>query len=97
MNEDTTPTAPDQAPPPKPRKRRRVFLWVYLAIQVLFLVWIITGAQGNHCDAQGSQLNNSACTAGTGIGIALVVALWVATDIIVGGVYAVYRLSTRNK
>jgi hypothetical protein len=26
-----------------PRKRHRVFPWVFLAIQVLFLVWIITG------------------------------------------------------
>ena len=26
-----------------PRKRRRVFMWVFLAIQVLFLIWVITG------------------------------------------------------
>ena len=29
---------------PPPRKRRRVFLWVFLAIQVLFVIWVIAGA-----------------------------------------------------
>jgi hypothetical protein len=27
----------------QPRKRRHVFMWVFLAIQALFLIWIITG------------------------------------------------------
>jgi len=34
-----------QAQPPK--KKRRVFLWVFLAIQALMLVWIIAGAASN--------------------------------------------------
>jgi hypothetical protein len=25
------------------RRKRRVFLWVFLAIQVIFIIWIITG------------------------------------------------------
>ena len=32
-------TQPPQVQPP--RKRRRVFLWVFLAIQVIFLGWVI--------------------------------------------------------
>jgi hypothetical protein len=33
-----------QPPPAAPRrKKRRVFLWVFLAIQVLFIIWIIAG------------------------------------------------------
>ena len=27
-----------------PRKRRRIFLWVFLAIQALFVIWVIAGA-----------------------------------------------------
>jgi hypothetical protein len=27
----------------QPRKRRRVFLWVFLAIQALFIIWLIAG------------------------------------------------------
>lgn len=79
------------------RKRRRVFPWIYLLMQFAFLIWIITAAQASHCDAQGSQTANSACTAGTGIGIALVIGLWAAADVIVGGTYVVYRLSSRNR
>jgi len=26
-----------------PRRKRRVFLWVFLAIQVLFIIWLIAG------------------------------------------------------
>lgn len=35
------PTAPPAAPR---RRKRRIFLWVFLAIQVIFLIWVITGA-----------------------------------------------------
>jgi hypothetical protein len=36
------------APPgsPRPRRRRHVFVWVFLAIQVLFVAWIIAGVAG---------------------------------------------------
>ena len=29
-----------------PRKKRRVFLWVFLAVQALFIIWIIAGVAG---------------------------------------------------
>ena len=29
--------------PGEPRKKRRVFLWIFLVVQVLFIAWIITG------------------------------------------------------
>ena len=32
-----------QPPAQPPRKRRRVFMWVFLAVQVLFIIWIIAG------------------------------------------------------
>lgn len=31
-------------PAARPRKKRRVFLWVFLAIQVIFILWLIAGA-----------------------------------------------------
>lgn len=38
------PYPPRYGQPPVPqRRKRRVFLWVFLAVQVLFLVWIIAG------------------------------------------------------
>ena len=33
---------------PPPRKRRRVFVWVFLAVQVLFVIWVIAGAASGH-------------------------------------------------
>jgi len=45
---------------PPPRKRRRVFLWVFLAIQALFVVWIITAAATVHTGPTQAQLA-SAC------------------------------------
>jgi len=104
-----------------PRKKRRVFLWVFLAIQVLFLAWIITGAatannapspaalasvcyhhnwyplyksQADCVTSYGSDLTAAGET-GTAIGIGIVVALWVAVDIILGISYGVYRLARR--
>ena len=38
------------------RRRRRVFLWVFLAIQALFLIWIITAVATVHTGATQAQL-----------------------------------------
>lgn len=32
---------------PKPKKKR-VFMWTFLAIQVIFLIWVITGIASGH-------------------------------------------------
>ncbi len=34
----------DERKAARPRKKRRVFLWVFLGIQALFLAWVIYGA-----------------------------------------------------
>jgi hypothetical protein len=87
-----------QAPPPqKSRRPRRIFLWFFLAVQVIFIIWIIAGAQANHCNAQGSASANGACSAGTAIGVGLIIGLWVAADVILGIGYLIYRLSARNR
>jgi len=39
-----------------PRKRRRVFLWVFLGIQALFIIWIIVGVATVHADPTQAQL-----------------------------------------
>jgi len=51
------PPAPPQygAPPPK-RRKRRIFLWVFLAIQVLFIIWIVTGIATVHTGPTHAQL-----------------------------------------
>lgn len=92
-----------QPPPPPPqtsRKNRRIFLWVFLAVQLLFLIWLITGiASGagtpEDCDTLDQQTCNEAENVGTAIGVGLILILWAVVDIILGITYAVYRFSKR--
>jgi hypothetical protein len=65
------PNAQGYYPPPQygqpaqaPRKRRRVFLWVFLAIQVLFIIWIITGAASNPAGQTAAQQAAQQCANG---------------------------------
>lgn len=45
-----------QEAPPGRRRRRRVFLWVFLAIQALFIIWIIVGVATVHTGPTQAQL-----------------------------------------
>lgn len=81
---------------PTPRKRRHIFRWFFLAVQALFLVWIIAGVSNSadNCDGKvGDALD--ACQAGTaigaGIGVGLIIGLWVAVDVILGITYLIFR------
>jgi hypothetical protein len=70
-------------------------MWVILAVNVLFLVWVIVGlAQGSSCTGMtGDEL--AACQAGEGIGkgvaVFLIVAFWAFVDVILGVIYLVTR------
>jgi hypothetical protein len=79
-----------------------VFLWVFLAVQVLFAVWVVAGvASGHHAAAtcNDQYLTHAQCAkaseAGTAVGAALVVVLWAVVDIILVIGYGVYRLARR--
>ncbi|MGC5531740.1 hypothetical protein [Streptomyces sp. SR-10] len=106
----TAPT-PDWGPPEEEhppstdvrKKHHRIFLWVFLAVQALFLVWIITGANSNdHASCEGMVGDalttcQNAGDVGTAVGVGLIIALWVAVDIILGITYGVYRLARRQR
>ena len=83
-------------------------MWVFLAVQVLFLAWVITGAassrgipaychQGNHAAYVGVKGCTSAAQAGTAIGVAAVIVFWMVVDVILGVSYGVYKLATRSR
>lgn len=103
---DTPPPARGQRPVPPPeepkRKPHRIFLWAFLAVQAIFLIWIITGASsGDDSSCKGMtgdalRLCQDTGDVGTAIGVGLVIALWAAVDVILGITYAVYRLSRRR-
>ncbi len=90
-------TQPNESATSKPKKRKRhVFRWVFLAIQVLFLVWIIGGAGSavDNCAGETGQALE-ACEAGTavgaGIGVFLILFLWMMVDVILGVGYFIMR------
>jgi len=94
----TTPAAPPEA---KPKKKKRIFMWVFLAIQAIFLIWIIAGANSSGSTACTGGLSQSDCDAahavGTGIGVMLIVGVWAVVDFFMVIIWAVVRLSSRNR
>jgi hypothetical protein len=90
-------TAQD-APPVK--KKRRIFLWFFLAVQALFLIWVIGGAstgvgQPKDCGSLSAETCNAASDFGTGVGVFMVVIIWVIVDFLLAVIYGIYRLSRR--
>lgn len=55
-----------------PRPHWRKMTWVLIIWTVLIVVWMVAGAAGNDCASETTNLNESACAAGTGIGVAIV-------------------------
>ena len=85
-----------------PKKKRRIFPWVFLAIQVIFLIWIIAGGHSaatdtSHCGTLSAADCKTAAQAGAGIGVALIVILWCVVDVILGITYMIFRLSSRRR
>ena len=91
-------STPTPAPVAPPRKKRHVFLWIFLAIQVLFIIWLITGGASadhgvTHCTGPDCK---GATEAGSAIGIGLIIVFWMVVDVILGVTYGVYKLATRR-
>jgi hypothetical protein len=77
------------SPAKPPRKKRRIFLWVFMAVQVIFIVWLIDGAATIHTQTTAGDI-------GKGVGAALVVMIWVVVDFLLGTTYGIYRLASRR-
>ena len=82
-------------------KNWRPFTWVILIINALFVFWIFggVGSASNNCEGEfGDAL--SACQAGTaigaGIGIFMILVLWVLVDIILLVIWLITRKKSRN-
>ena len=68
---------------PPPRTRYRVFPWVFLAIQVVFLGWVIYAGV-------------SAPQSGYSPGVGPQMGLWALTDVIIGAIYAIWLTRGRR-
>ena len=87
----TTQTGPQQiAPKPPPKKpkglfRRHLFLWFFLAVQALFIAWLVVGISGNAgIMTHGSEAAQAGAEIGTTIGAGLIFGVWVGVDVILG-------------
>jgi len=54
------------------RPHWRKMTWALILWTLFILVWAIAGGASNHCGSESTQLNQEACEAGTGIGVALI-------------------------
>jgi hypothetical protein len=90
------PEASQSAPP---RRKRRIFLWVFLAAQILFIIWIATSAadSGGSCQNLSAHACNDTKDVAHGAVVVVQVLAWVVFDIIVGGGYAIFRLASRRR
>jgi hypothetical protein len=84
---------------PQPKRKVRVFTWVILAINALFLIWVIAGvASGSghatDCGSLDQNTCDSASHVGTAIGVGIIVFLWAAADLILGVIWLVTRKRT---
>jgi hypothetical protein len=104
----------------KPYKPHRVFLWVFLGVQAIFIIWLIVGGAthtsptaadiaawcGNGkwsplyhsyqaCVSDAGSTLQAAANFGKGIGIGLIVILWVIVDFLLAVSYGIYRLARR--
>jgi hypothetical protein len=73
----------------------RVFTWVIVVINTLFLVWVISGIAGN-VNNPNCTVNTTACQIGTGIGVFLIFMLWIVVDFILGILWLVTRPSLQK-
>lgn len=84
------------APEPKRHKWGR---WVFLAIQLMFLAWMISGIYGGqHTDCNGLSAEDCASAKGLGttLGVGLIVFFWAAFDIIYGLTFLFVRAVRRH-
>lgn len=79
-------------------KSWRKFTWLILVVQVLFIVWIVTGVSSVSDSCSGlTGTDLDVCQAGTaigaGIGVGLILVLWAVVDVIL---LVVWLVTGRN-
>ena len=77
----------------------RKMTWVVLLWNLAMIVWIIGGLasahNGQNCQGLSSQVCNDAANVGAGLGVALIVMVWIAGDIILGILWLVTNRKKR--
>lgn len=79
----------------------RPFTWVILVVNILFLVWIISGVSGtsDNCSGlsgQALETCQAGTAVGTGIGVIVIIFLWALVDVILGVLWLITRSKKRQ-
>ena len=73
----------------------RKMSWFILVVNALFLAWVIAGAatagHATNCGTLDKQTCQAATDVGTGIGVAIIVVIWVVVDFILLIIWLVTR------
>ena len=89
-----------QMPAQPAKKKHHIFRWFFLALQALFILWIVTGANatkhGTNCGTLSQTTCDQAAHVGGGIGIALIIIVWFIVDVVVLLARMAVLLSRRN-
>ncbi|GAB3991856.1 hypothetical protein [Nocardioides marmoraquaticus] len=97
MSETPNPLQQFESQPPK--KKKRIFLWFFLAVQLLFIIWIFAGigaaGEATDCGTLDQETCQAASDVGTGIGVILIIGLWMIVDFFLAVGYVIYRLAKR--
>jgi len=77
------------------RPNWRKTTWIILIWNILMVVWIIAGVQGNpnNCTAS-QQLCNDATNVGKGLGVAFIIVVWLIGDALLS---VIWLVTNRNR
>ena len=73
------------------KKKRRIFMWFFLAVQALFIIWIVSAVSADPT----AECSGGCEDAATGIAVFLQVMVWMVVDFLLGVGYGIYRLAKR--
>lgn len=80
------------------KTKMRKFTWVILAINLLFLIWVIAGAASGGDTSSCGSLSATDCEnaqdVGKGIGVVLIIVFWAVVDVILG---VLWLITNRRK
>ena len=76
------------APLRKPQRSffGKIFKWSFILFNILMIAWMIFGIQGSSevYNSASNEFEQAGAAIGTGIGVALLLGIWVVGDIILG-------------
>ena len=91
----TCPKCGKQLRKPKRGFFGKIFLWLFYLFNILMLVWVVGGymSASDSISRLATEAERAGATIGTGLGISMLLGLWVVGDIITG----LLALMTRPK